>query len=172
MRAVAVAALVALVGCAWPPKAPGWPGWPDWLPWGRKGPQGDTRYGVEVVDYAGVADFHARALAFYERLSLRRVNSYGTYQDRVLREYFRDEAAFSDYYADLADDLDLAHFEQNRAFQVEVAEFVFDGPGRARVRVRLVGEDGKPLRPFSTDVEREDRWERQSGRWWVVPGNP
>jgi hypothetical protein len=53
---------------------------------------------------------------------------------------------------------------------VEVAEFVFEGPGRALVRVKLVGEDGMPLRPGETEVEREDRWERREGQWWIVPG--
>jgi hypothetical protein len=149
--------LAAALGCAW---------WP----FGGEGPRGDPSQGVEVVDFEGVTAFHARALTFYERLSHRRVNTYATYQDRVLREYFRDEQAFADYYADLADSLDDAHFEQNRAVSVEVAEFVFEGPGRALVRVKLVGEDGMPLRPGETEVEREDRWERREGQWWIVPG--
>jgi hypothetical protein len=123
-----------------------------------------------VVDYQGVTEFHARALTFYERLSHRRVNTYATYQDRVLREYFQSEEDFDDYYADLANSLDLAHFEKNRPIAVEVAEFVFESPGRARVRVRLVGKDGLPLRPGTADVQREDRWVRRDGRWWIVPG--
>jgi hypothetical protein len=138
--------------------------------WRDAGVRGDESFGVEVVDHEGVADFHERASAFYARLAHRRVNTYATFSDRVLREYFESEQAFADYYADLADDLDVAHFEQNRAVYVQVSEFLFDGPGRARVRVRLVGENGLPLRPGTTDVEREDRWQRRDGRWWVVPG--
>ena len=138
--------------------------------WREEGPQGDPRYGVEVVEFEGVTEFHTRALEFYERLARRRVNTYATYQDRVLREYFQSEEEFSDYYADLADDLATGWFEQNRAVEVEVAEFLFDGPGRARVRVRLTGENGLPLRPGQTHLEREDHWVRRDGRWWVVPG--
>lgn len=139
-------------------------------PWREAGPKGDPSFGVEIVEYPGVAEFHAQALAFYERLSYRRVNTYATYQDQKLREYFRTPADFDDYYAALAASLDDAHFEQNRPVGVEVAEFFFDSPGRARVRVRFVGEDGLPLRPGTTDALREDRWERRDGRWWVVPG--
>jgi hypothetical protein len=137
---------------------------------GDRSVAGDERFGVELVDHEGVADFHERASAFYDRLAHRRVNTYATFADRVLREYFQNEQAYADYYADLADSLDVAHFEQNRAVYVQVTEFMFDGPGRARVRVRLVGENGLPLRPGKTDVEREDHWVRRDGRWWLSPG--
>lgn len=136
---------------------------------GDEGARGDPRYGVEVVEFEGIADFHARARAFYDRLASRRVNTYATYKDRVLREYFRTEQEFADYYADLADDLATGWFEQNRPLEVHVAEFVFDAPGRARVTVHLVGENGLPLRPGTTRLEREDHWERRDGRWWIVP---
>jgi hypothetical protein len=151
-----VAAVLAAGGCSWFR--------------GDPGPVGDERFGIEIVDHDGVADFHERASAFYDRLAHRRVNTYATFSDRVLREYFPSEQAFADYYADLADDLDVAHFEQNRAVYVQVDEFMFDGPGRARVRVKLVGENGLPLRPGDTEVEREDQWVRRDGRWWIVPG--
>jgi len=137
---------------------------------GDPGVVGDERFGVELVEHEGVEDFHAHASAFYDRLAHRRVNTYATFSDRVLREYFPNEQAFADYYADLADDLDVAHFEQNRAVYVQVSEFMFDGPGRARVRVKLVGENGLPLRPGESEVEREDQWVRRDGRWWIVPG--
>jgi len=138
-------------------------------PWGEEEVLGDPRYGVEVVQDESIAEFHARARAFYERLAARRVNTYATYQDRVLRDYFRSEQEFADYYADLANDLAEAWFERNRPVEVEVAELVVEGRGRARVVVHLVGEDAKPLRPGLTHLVREDRWERQDGRWWIVP---
>jgi hypothetical protein len=137
---------------------------------GDRGVVGDERFGVELVEHEGVAEFHERASAFYDRLAHRRVNTYATFSDRVLREYFQSEQAFADYYADLADDLDVAHFEQNRAVYVQVSEFLFEAPGRARVRVKLVGENGLPLRPGESEIEREDQWVRRDGRWWIVPG--
>jgi len=157
-HALAVIALAGSLGCS---------GW-SW-PWRDSGPRGDPEYGVEIVDFRGVTEFHARALAFYERLSYRRVNTYATYQDHVLREYFQTPGAFDDYYADLAASLDDAHFEQNRPLGVEVTEFIFDAPGRARVRVKFVGADGLPLRPGKTDSVREDYWERRDGTWWIRP---
>jgi hypothetical protein len=33
-----------------------------------------------------------------------------------------------------------------------------------------VGENSLPLRFWETRLVREDRWERQDGQWWVVPG--
>lgn len=131
----------------------------------------DPAYGVEVLTSGAVADFHTRAETFYRRLALRRINTFGTYKDLNLRSYFQTEQAFSDYYADLAQVLTEAHFEKNRPLTVEVQEFLFDGPGRARVRVRLTGDDAQPLHYFQTQiVERYDRWERADGEWWLVPG--
>jgi hypothetical protein len=158
MRALGCA-LIALwaTGCAW-----------SW-PWSDRGPWGDPEFGVEVVQFEGVADFHQRALAFYERLSFRRVNTYATYQDTVLREYFETPEAFDDYYASLAASLDNAVFEQNRPTSVEVAEFTFERAGEATVFVRFVGKNGLPLRPGSTSTRRADRWERRDGSWWIIP---
>ena len=47
---------------------------------------------------------------------------------------------------------------------------MFDQPGHARVKYRFVGDNGLPLRFWSTSIEREDRWERADGKWWIVPG--
>ncbi len=140
-----------------------------WWPWRDQGPPGDPRYGVEVVDFEGITQFHERANTFYQRLSNRRVNTYATYTDRVLREHFQTEEAFADYYADLADALAFAWFERNQALEVRVVEFLFDRPGSALVKLRLSGENGLPLRPGRTHLEREDRWVRRDGTWWVDP---
>jgi len=156
--ALAAGLVLASGGCAlWP-----WGG-------GEEEVLGDPRYGVEVVQEQSIADFYARAEAFYGRLASRRVNTYATYQDRVLREHFRSEREFADYYADLANALAEAWFERNRPVEVEVVELAIEEPGRARVVVHLVGKDGKPLRPGLTHLEREDRWLREDGRWWIVP---
>jgi len=123
-----------------------------------------------VVEEAPVVSFYQRATAFYIRLALRRFNSLATYRDETLRGYFRTEATFSDYYANLAADLEDAHFEQNRPVEMEVLELILDGPGSARVRSRFVGRNGLPLRPGNVTLLREDHWERLEGQWWIIPG--
>jgi hypothetical protein len=130
----------------------------------------DPSAGVEVVRSDPVVEFYERASAFYDRMAQRRFNTLATYEDDSLRRYFRDEASFADYYADLADVLDRANFEKNRPLSLEVREFLVEGPGRARVRVRIRGNNSLPLRLRGAVVNREDRWERLDGDWWVVPG--
>jgi hypothetical protein len=124
---------------------------------------------VEVVTGAPELEFHGRAAQFYERLTGRRFNSVTTFRDPTLREYFESEESFSEYFADLAQELADAHFERNEPVTAKVDEFVVEAPGRARVRVRIGGENGLPLRFWSTSLVREDRWERREGRWWIVP---
>jgi hypothetical protein len=126
--------------------------------------------GVEVLGASPEVEFHLRATAFYERLTGRRFNSLATFRDPGLREFFETEESFSDYFSDLAQDLAEANFERNQPLAARVEEFSVDGPGRARVRVWMGGENGLPLRFWSTRLEREDRWERRNGRWWIVPG--
>ncbi len=133
-------------------------------------PVGDPAFGIQVVESDSVARFYERANAFYQRLALRRFNTLATYRDEVLRDYFYTESAFADYYADFAQALVEAHFEKNRPLNLDLLEFLVDGPGRARVRVRIVGDNGLPLRFGSTSDVREDRWERIEGIWWIVPG--
>jgi hypothetical protein len=155
-RAVVGVLAASLCGCA--------------LVRGRGGVVADPSFGVEIVDGPAIVEFNQRANAFYSRLSNRRFNVIATFRDEKLREYFRTDRAFSDYYADLAEDLDDAHFERNEPTELEVLEFRFEGPGDARVRVRMEGENGLPLRPWDVAVVREDRWERVGGNWWIVPG--
>jgi hypothetical protein len=130
----------------------------------------DTSQAAVALSEGEAVEFQTRAQAFYERLSKRRVNTIATFQDQALREYFRSESAFSDYYANLAQALADAHFERNRPLESELHEFVLEGPGLARVRYRFVGDNGLPLRFWSTSLEREDHWERVDGAWWIVPG--
>jgi hypothetical protein len=113
--------------------------------------------------------FYSRAEAFYQRLAKRRMNALETFNDAFLREHFKSKNAFFDYYADLAYQLSLAHFEKSRPQQVEVQEFVFETATQAWVQVRFVGGDDRPLRPDSTSLIRLDRWELADGTWWVVP---
>lgn len=135
------------------------------------------------------------ATDFYRRIANRRFNSIATYQDPSLREFFRTEQAWSDYYADLVQKLEDAHFEAVRPTRVDVLGIDFEerdpaetgGPSvepgevdplmatlepqlTARIRVRFTGENGRPLRWWTTSIVREDRWKRIEERWWIVPG--
>lgn len=114
------------------------------------------------------------AVDFYGRLANRRIDSIATYQDPSLREFFRSEDAFADYYADLVQALVDGYFEARRLHWVEIegAEAHSGDGGEGFVlRVRMRGENGRPLRWWTTEVVREDRWVRGSGnRWWIEPG--
>ena len=88
---------------------------------------------------------------------------------QALRAYFRDEDAFSDYYADFSYSLERAAFEQNRPLRLDVTEFSLEEAGVAQVEIVITGEDGKPLKYGETDYIRLDRWERHDGEWWLVP---
>jgi hypothetical protein len=175
--AFALTLTAAQLGCARPSwlKLPSMPDMPT-LPtislpsWGggKEGPARSSE--VEVVNSTEVTDFYTRSSEFYRRLEGRRFNSIASFRDAGLREYFGSDQSFVDYYAGLADDLSTASFERSVPLHAEVQEFLVDAPGRARVKVRIVGEDGRPLRFWTTSLEREDRWERREGRWWIVPG--
>jgi len=113
--------------------------------------------------------FYAQASEFYERLIQRRFNTLETFNDPSLREQFRTENRFFDYYADLAQSFDYANFERSRPVSVDVQGYIFETPNVARVQVRFVGNDDRPLRPNKTALIRLDRWERFDGRWWMTP---
>jgi hypothetical protein len=110
-----------------------------------------------------------RAEAFYRELAARRFNTLETFEDPALRQHFRSLDLFFDYYADLAQALAEAHFERSRPVSVAVEELRFEDPEHARLRVRFVGEDGRPLRFDSASLLRTDLWERQEGQWWITP---
>lgn len=162
---------LAVAGCS---SRPGWLRFPG-VPFAGSAepavaPAPDS--GVVVVEASPELDFYQRASQFYERLTGSRFNSLSTFRDPNLREHFESEESFSDYFADLAQDLADAHFERAQPISAVVEEFSVDGPGQARVRTRIVGENGKPLRFWSTSLIRVDRWERRGGRWWIIPGAP
>jgi hypothetical protein len=142
------------------------------LPFGGDGPgpAADLAQGIEVVEDGAVVEFYERASTFYGRLARRRFDSIETYQDEVLRDFFRSETAYADYYADLTGALVEAHFDKNRPLLLEVLELRLEGPGRARVDTRMTGEDGRPLRPGHVELLRSDRWERIEGTWRIEPG--
>lgn len=114
--------------------------------------------------------FQERAEAFYGRLIRRRFNALETFSDRALRARFRTEDAFFDYYAELANVFDEAHFERSRPTEAIVVDFLFDTPTSALVQVRYTGEDDRPLRPNSVSLIQIDRWDQHEDGWWITPG--
>jgi hypothetical protein len=126
--------------------------------------------GAVAVGPATALSFHARAEAFYERLIWRRFNALETFSDPFLRQHFRSEDRFFDYYAALAQALDEADFEKSRPTRVTVEEFLFETPTLARVLVRFKGEDDRPMRFDATYLVRLDRWEWAEESWWISPG--
>jgi len=177
IRLASVALALALAGCG-SLSPPGWL-WPFGdeepestavrAPAPTPVPPASSEHALPQGDEA-LLGFHERAEAFYKRLAQRRFNTLATYNDPTLRAYFETQEGYSDYYARLAEELTEAHFEKNRPLIGELQEFTMEAPGRARVRFRLVGRSSRPLRFWSTSIEREDIWEQNGGRWWIVPG--
>ena len=130
---------------------------------------------VEPVptEVASAPDISLLQLAeiFYQQLAHRRLNSIATFHDPALREFFRSEEAFADYYADLVQDLGDEHFEANRPQLIDLESFhVEDAVNRAVAVVNFEGENALPLRFWSVNYSRRDIWERIDDRWWIVPG--
>jgi hypothetical protein len=181
VRAAAVvpAAAFVLAGCSWlgleRPRMPDLPDvdLPSLPRMGSDEPEPPLPAPGQAVEIlpgtAPEVEFHARASAFYQRLTGRRFNSITTFRDPGLREYFASEESFSEYFSDLARDLADAHFERNRPLTTSIEEFAVEGPGRSRVRVRITGDNGKPLRFWGTSLVREDLWERRDGEWSILP---
>jgi hypothetical protein len=143
---------------------------------------GDNRWGTrtkfigfdpDTVNPGGPADFTVLlplSEIFYERITARRFNSLATFEDPALREFFKTEAAFADYYAAFAEALERANFESIRPTAVRLDRIERTTPNAVTVYVTFRGENGLPLRWWSTHVKRQDQWEFSSGRWWVIPG--
>ena len=107
---------------------------------------------------------------FYERITNRRINSKATFDDPALREFFRDPAAFADYYAAIVEAIDRAYFESHKPTAVKLVKIERVAPKRVRIEVMFRGENRKPLRFWTTTVTRSDDWEFAGGRWWIIPG--
>ena len=159
--------LTPLVGCA---------AWRKTTAWIRPGPEvekpaaPDLTQGLVETQSEDLTDFFAYAHGFYSRLSLRRFNDRNTFMDPKLGAYFRTESAYADFYANLTGNLRWAHFQRLRPISIEILEVRSDGPGKAVVRTRFVGENSRPLRFTDVEMVREDKWERVGERWWIVPG--
>jgi hypothetical protein len=122
------------------------------------------------VSSAELADFFGYAHGFYSRLALRRFNDRNTFMDPKLGAYFRTQSAYADYYANLTGALRYARFKRLRPTSVEIVEVRAEGPGKAVVVTRMVGDNSRPLRWTHVELTREDKWERVGDRWWIAPG--
>jgi hypothetical protein len=156
-----VAVLVAGTGCA----LRGEGAWGDGARYSGFDPK--TRNPGGAADYTVLLPLTG---IFYDRITARRFNSLATFEDPSLREFFQSEAAFADYYASLSEVLDRAHFESIRPTSIRLERMERIAPNRVEVQVHVRGENGLPLRWWSTSVVRRDLWEFSGGRWWVVPG--
>ena len=139
--------------------------------WGKQAKY--VGFNPNSLNRGGAADFTILlplSKIFYERVTARRFNSLATYEDPALREFFRSQEAFSDYYAALAEALTRANFEYNRPTAVRLESMTRTGANLVEIRVYFRGENAKPLRFWTTHLVRTDRWEFAAGRWWVVPG--
>ena len=167
MKRLLTLALVASLGL-------GCAAWRRTLPWFAPDPveaaKPDTAQGLTEVESAELADFFAYAHGFYSRLSLRRFNDRNTFMDPKLGAYFRTESAYADYYANMTGSLRYARFKRLRPLTLEVVEVRADGPGKAIVKTRMVGDNSRPLRWTDVELVREDKWERVGERWWISPG--
>ncbi len=135
-----------------------------------------------MVSSDAALSLQRRADGFYLRLAQRRFNTLETYNDFILRDHFRTLDLFFDYYADLAQALDEAHFQRSRPLLVEVQEYLFEGEQTALVQVSFQGRDDRPIWSFArllvvpfffpkgTSLVRIDRWELADGTWWIRPG--
>jgi hypothetical protein len=119
---------------------------------------------------ADVGQVERLARVFYTRTINRRFNSIATFHDPALRELFGSPEAFADYFAAFADALQVAHFEALRPTQAFLERIDVLEPDAVLVTVRFRGENSLPLRWWSVELARTDRWELSDGRWWIIPG--
>lgn len=165
-RMAVVALTVVMIGAA--PAGCAFRGYGEWGSGARfSGFDPDTLNPGGSADYTVLIPLSA---IFYERITARRFNSLATYEDPALREFFRSEAAFADYYASFAEVLDRAHFESLRPTAVRLDRIERTSRNSVAIEVTFRGENGLPLRWWSTSVTRRDRWEFAGGRWWIIPG--
>lgn len=107
---------------------------------------------------------------FYSKITSRRFNSRATFEDPSVRQLFMSVAGYSDYYAGLADALDLANIRYSRPTRVELLGAGVGESGNLFLELRFVGRNDLPLRWWSASLLRTDEWTWQEGRWFIVPG--
>ncbi len=125
--------------------------------------------GLEPVQDPEVLAFASRIEGFYRGLEGVPVDVRMTFEDERLRDHFDSQAAFTDYYASLAAQLRDAQFRNTRVDRVEIRDFSFENPERARVLVTLVGRHLRILRFWEIETRRSDAWQLLDGRWVLTP---
>ena len=110
------------------------------------------------------------ARVFYTRIINRRFNSIATFHDPALRELFTSPEAFADYFAAMTDTLIVAHFEALRPTAARLEKLDVLEADTVLVTIRYRGQNSLPLRWWSVELVRTDRWEHSDGRWWIIPG--
>lgn len=138
--------------------------------WGAELTETELQRVAEAFPGEAVAEFLPLSEIFYQRITSRRFNSRATFEDPSVRQFFPTVAAYSDYYAALADDLDRANIRYNRPTRVELVGVDVAENGNLLLRLRLVGRNDLPLRWWSATLTRADEWTWRDGRWYVVPG--
>lgn len=123
----------------------------------------------ETVTEEEILAFAERIEIFYRSLEETPLDALLTYEDEGLRTHFRDDAAFADYYASLADQVRSASLRNGQAERVEVREFRFDGPDLATVDVALLGRHQRGLRFWEIELHRTDTWRLEDGTWILAP---
>jgi hypothetical protein len=125
---------------------------------------------IELLPPEAVADLVPLSEIFYTRITSRRFNSRATFEDPSVLQFFPTVAAYSDYYAALADALDRANIRYNRPTRVDLLSLKVAASGNLLLSLRFVGRNDLPLRWWSASLFRTDEWAWQDGRWFVVPG--
>ena len=148
-------------GCLVPPESPEWASNLD---------RGALKATLQDLPPEAASALLPLTKVFYGRITFRRFNSRATFEDPSVRQFFPDVAAYSDYYAALADDLDRAYIRYNRPTRVDLLGIDRSKTGSLLLSLRFIGKNDLPLRWWSAVLTRTDEWVWQDGRWFVVPG--
>ena len=124
---------------------------------------------LEPVDEPEVLEFAARIEGFYRALERVPLDVAMTFHDQRLREHFRDDDSFTDYYASLADQVRSASFRNGRTDRIEILSFRFESQELARVELSLLGRHQRGLRFWEISLPRTDTWRLREGAWVLSP---
>ncbi len=114
-------------------------------------------------------EIQSRLDSFYGRLSRVPLDAFPTYNESEVRAYFTGAAAFSDYYASLANLVREAGLRNSTAESIQVRQFRFDDADTAVVSVVILGRHQRRLRFWQIELQRIDTWRQLNGIWILVP---
>ncbi len=116
-----------------------------------------------------VLELQSRLDSFYGRLARVPLDAFQIYDESEVRAYFTGAAAFSDYYASLANLVREAGLRNSTAESIGVRQFRFDDAETAVVSVVILGRHQRRLRFWQIELERTDTWRRLNVIWLLVP---